>query len=562
MQSIPKQKRAAATDANDASEPVEDADAYRVLIVEDDRSQAQFAQGVLKGAGIRTELALTAAEALPALESFSPDLLLMDLHLPDASGLELTAQIREHARFSAMPIVFLTGDTDPETEFHVLDGGGDDFLSKPIRPRHLIAAVQSRVRRARELAAKRGSDGPDPDTGLRRRDHVLPLLEQSSGALLLEIQNLAALQERYGYAGVESLLRGAAKRVGATATGPAARLNDSSFLVLGEGDDESQLRALAKRLRDAVGEPLPQEGTQVRLRAAVGWVSGLLPDADGDARLHALEQAVRQARVDTSGLSGSHGIAQEAVDTSATNALAGALRDGRLELAFQPIVAVAGGDESRFQVLLRVRDPDGTLRSAGEVLGGASGEALAQADRWVMGEALAVLADAKTRPSRLFVSQSPQAIAADPAGSGLLESLRSRDIPPEALVIDLRLEDALVHGLALADFCKPLAEAGVGFCLGGFNAAAEATALLRQLPLAYLRLAPGYSDGTTGPALREEMKQIIDRANEAGILVIGSRVETPSVAAAMWMAGVDCIQGNLVQQVGNDLAYDFHHSVL
>src|SRR6476661_5409406 len=160
----------AATDGDNDS----DDEAYRVLVVEDDPSQALFAEGVLRGAGIHTQSVRNSNDVMPAMDSFRPDLVLMDLHMPGMSGTELTGVIRAHAAFAHTPIVFLTGDQDPERQFEALEIGADDFLSKPIRPRHLMAAVHSRIKRARTLARQRGEDAArHPVTGLFHRPHLL-----------------------------------------------------------------------------------------------------------------------------------------------------------------------------------------------------------------------------------------------------------------------------------------------------------------------------------------------------------------------------------------------------
>jgi DNA-binding response OmpR family regulator len=127
---------------------------YRVLIVEDDRAQALFAEGVLNGAGIEALVASEPRDVIDTMMRTRPDLVLMDLHMPGLSGTELTALIREHEVFLHTPIVFLTGDPDPEKQYEVLECGADDFLQKPIRPRHLIAAIESRVKRARASASR------------------------------------------------------------------------------------------------------------------------------------------------------------------------------------------------------------------------------------------------------------------------------------------------------------------------------------------------------------------------------------------------------------------------
>jgi len=126
-------------------------EAIRVLIVEDDRAQALFAQSVLTNAGMQAQVEPDPMHVLETLKSLHPDLVLMDLHMPDANGVELTALIREHPAFARTPIVFLSGESDPEMRFAAINAGGDDFLTKPIRPKHLIDSVKNRVRRVRSI---------------------------------------------------------------------------------------------------------------------------------------------------------------------------------------------------------------------------------------------------------------------------------------------------------------------------------------------------------------------------------------------------------------------------
>ena len=113
---------------NDLAPPPSDSP-YRVLIVEDDRAQALFAQSVLHGAGMQAIVHSDADAALQAIKEHRPDLILMDLHLPGLDGMRLTALIRQQPGLQLLPIVFLSGDPDPERQFEVLDSplsaGGD-----------------------------------------------------------------------------------------------------------------------------------------------------------------------------------------------------------------------------------------------------------------------------------------------------------------------------------------------------------------------------------------------------------------------------------------------------
>ena len=104
--------------------------------------------------------------------------------------------------------------------------------------------------------------------------------------------------------------------------------------------------------------------------------------------------------------------------------------------------------------------------------------------------------------------------------------------------------------------------AGVQFCLSQFEPGDEANALLTQLPLGFVRMAGRYAGSHTNQQLRDELRGVIDAAHRANLQVIGQQIEDPQAAAAMWMGGVDFIQGNVVQSVGSELDFDFQNAVL
>ena len=123
----------------------------RVLIVEDDESQANFAGKLLQKGGLEI-LAIT--EPLGVMEAvcrFQPDLILMDLYMPGADGIELTRMIRSRWQSAAIPVVFLSGEDNPEKKLLALQAGADDFLTKPVRPQQLLATVKTRISRAHQI---------------------------------------------------------------------------------------------------------------------------------------------------------------------------------------------------------------------------------------------------------------------------------------------------------------------------------------------------------------------------------------------------------------------------
>lgn len=548
---------------------------FRVLIVEDDRAQALFAEGVLNGAGIEALIASDPADVLDIMKRVHPDLVLMDLHMPGLSGTELTAMIRQHEEFLHTPIVFLTGDPDPETQFAVLECGADDFLQKPIRPRHLIAAVESRIKRARAVGRRRQGGGErHPSTGLLARPHLLqrlsaalPAADGRGGVLFVEIEGAASLRERYGYAALETAMTEAGRRLARLAgEHPAARLNDNGFLVLVPDLAPERLEDYARSLRDGLAhEPVDLGADAIRLRAAVGHVALRHGFRDAGEVLEAAEQTARAARNTPIGLAAYTPPERAAPTPELAERLRRALAEQRFELAYQPIVAVAGGDEAQYQTLLRLRDENGALHSAADFVPAAEAAGLIpDIDRWVLERALTVLEQRtrEHRPVRLFVPQAPRTLARDGYADWLAGEIGARGLEAPRLVLDLRLADALIHSLTLRQFCERLVPVGVQFCLSAYEHSAEADALLAQLPLGYLRLSARYAGSNGDGALRDEMRLVIERAHRLGLQVIGHHVEDPQAAATLWMSGIDYIQGNLVQQAAGELDFDFQHAVL
>nr|MBO2468020.1 response regulator receiver protein [Xanthomonadaceae bacterium] len=543
---------------------------FRVLIVEDDRAQALFAQSVLHGAGMQAEVQLEPEGVIAAIGRFDPDLILMDLHMPGLDGMRLTTLIRQQPGCQLLPIVFLTGDPDPERQFEVLESGADDFLTKPIRPRHLIAAVSNRIQR---LRAQRRQDKPGPlrnhpETGLATRAWLLQQVDEAlhgsarGGLFFIEIGSALSLRERYGYAAFERLMAEAGRRLARiVAPAPLARLNDNSFLALHRDADEAALERAAVAIRERLAaESFPVRGDEtLHLRGAIGYAALSHGFAEAGAALEATERAALQARLRPQGVAAHVPPSEQEAQEHLT------MLEGQLELAYQPIVAVAGNDLAQYQVLLRLRRPDGTLLPAGQVVpvAEASGR-IADFDQQVMEHALHLIARRKAEgsPLRLFVSQSPRTLAREAFAEWMAKTVADLGIEGTSVVIDVRLSDALIHSVTLAEFCRRMLPLGVQFCLSQFEPGQEAEALLAQLPLGYVRMAGRFAAAHADPQLRDQLRTAIDLAHRLGLQVIGQQIEDPQAAATMWMAGIDFVQGNLVHSVGSELDFDFQSAVL
>ena len=126
-------------------------DPYRALFVDDDVSMTMVVDSILRRSGMDTRMVNDSTRALEAIDGFDPDVILLDLHMPNLNGLELLSLFRARPKTAFTPVILISGDEDQERRFETLTAGGDDYLMKPLRPKHLVAAVVGRAQRARWL---------------------------------------------------------------------------------------------------------------------------------------------------------------------------------------------------------------------------------------------------------------------------------------------------------------------------------------------------------------------------------------------------------------------------
>jgi len=124
---------------------------YRVLLVDDDQTALQAAQIQLEQVGLEVFACDEPLEALRVARSIKPDVIILDIVMPNVSGTELAAILREDRQFDATPIVFLTSQTHQDEKTLSVALGGDDYILKPFDADYLTATVRARAKRSRRL---------------------------------------------------------------------------------------------------------------------------------------------------------------------------------------------------------------------------------------------------------------------------------------------------------------------------------------------------------------------------------------------------------------------------
>jgi two-component system, OmpR family, alkaline phosphatase synthesis response regulator PhoP len=128
----------------------------RILVVEDDQDIAELVARYLEKAGFAPEVLSSGRDALTAIAAQAPDLIVLDLMLPQVDGLDVCRAVRGREATAAIPIIMLTARAEESDRIVGLELGADDYLAKPFSPNELVARVRALLRRTQRGSAPLG----------------------------------------------------------------------------------------------------------------------------------------------------------------------------------------------------------------------------------------------------------------------------------------------------------------------------------------------------------------------------------------------------------------------
>ena len=167
----------------------------RILIVDDEADLAELVAFNLREAGYHTSTVGSGSAALAEVARERPDLLVLDLMLPDIGGIEVCRRLRRNVDTQTLPVIMLTAKTDEVDRVVGFEVGADDYVTKPFSPRELVLRIEAVLRRAL----------PKPSATMRFGDltidtaaHRIEVAGQEVAVTVLEFRLLLDLAERKG----------------------------------------------------------------------------------------------------------------------------------------------------------------------------------------------------------------------------------------------------------------------------------------------------------------------------------------------------------------------------
>ncbi|MBF0193284.1 MAG: EAL domain-containing protein [Magnetococcales bacterium] len=284
----------------------DDSNPFRILIVDDSVDLSNHYSMLLQEAGMETAITNDPLQTFAALADFTPDLILMDLYMPECSGQELAQLIRQREAYISIPIVFLSFETDQESQQRALNLGGDDFLTKTIEPEHLVEAVIHRAKRSRQISSHLTRDEL---TGLPNRNSLKDRLTQAirqtqraetkMGLCVIDLDLFKKINDSLGHMFGDKVLKEIANRIknclrpGDT----ACRLGGDEFAIIYVGiDGITDIEYAVSRIKSALCLPISLDNQTVHLSASIGIT--IFPDdsQDIDALIQNAELALHAAK--------------------------------------------------------------------------------------------------------------------------------------------------------------------------------------------------------------------------------------------------------------------------
>lgn len=555
-----------------------DTRSYRVLIVDDDPAQAEFASAILHKAGVTTEKVSEPLTVLTALQSFKPDLVLMDIYMPEVNGIELTAIMRETGEYAALPIIFLSGEHDTDKQLAALSVGGDDFLAKPIAPNVLIAHVKNRIKRSRVAQSKNNlANTRDMSTGVFSRRYLVGKLdrllsqkkhsETGYGLLYIEIDEPRKIRDKIGIGGTDTLVAMIAERL-TTLSEPddvVARFGEYSFVILSPNDRKMHSEKLATKIISKIR----REVFEIDARSITATVSIGICNCEGlsgDA-LSMISRAERSCAtaMDQGGCTALmyrpsvEGIRRANENEWLEDLIQESLRENNFKMLFQPVVGLKAQASEHYQVLLRLISNEKKINASEFIPVASTAGLLPKIDHWVLNASAELIArkHAESHDIHLFVSQDIETLSDKDYIDGIANLIELHHFPTAQLTLEFSaagLSRSLKHNQA---HINAIADLGVSIALTNFSNTPENMHLLQYVKVKYVKLSGECLENN-----KHDLTPFIEHLHELDMLAVAPRIEDPRVIASLWSSGTDFIQGNFIQRPDEHLSFDFSDSVL
>ncbi len=492
-----------------------------ILVIDDDATSRAALELLLTAEGYRVVFAENGRQGLQRAQTLRPDLILLDIVMPEMDGYEVCQRLREMPELAELPIVMITTLDDRASKLHGLEAGADDFMGKPFDRAELRARVRTitRLNRYRRLLEAKEKlvklANYDSLTGLANRsllnqrlEHTLTAARQRSSqfaVMFLDLDDFKQINETLGQECGDEVLRYVARRltryVGIRDT--VARVGSDEFVILTDTSpsfSEQQLSAEAGELLEAISMPILLNEHDLGITASLGIA--LFPgDAeDADALLRHAETAMTNSKQHARNsyqffIPEMNAALRERVYLE--NQLRKALRENQFEVYYQPQVNLRENRIMGLEALLRWNHPERGLIMPSKFISLAEHTGLiVPLGEWVLRTAClqARLWQQITGSGQLkiAVNVSPRQFYQTNLLKLVEDVLDNSGLAPEFLELEITetlfIEESDEHFTRVMEVLKALRAMGIHLALDDFGTGYSSLNYLKRFPVDTLKI--------------------------------------------------------------------------
>jgi diguanylate cyclase (GGDEF)-like protein len=556
----------------------------KILAVDDVPENLRVVAGFLLQAGYDVRPVTSGREALQVAAADPPDLVLLDIRMPEMDGFAVCARFKADPATAGIPIVFLSASGDLADKLQAFEAGGADYIEKPFQEREVLARVdlQLRLRRAqRELAEARDVLEAkvvertqalaklayfDTLTGLPNRkkfsedmDRMLADPSVSGFALLLlDLDRFKSINDALGHGVGDELLKQLAGRLLAVLAGRpgfVARMGGDEFAVCIEGADIGDAEHLAELILGNLESPFALENMRIEMACSVGIA---VYPRDGDRCGELLRCADVAMYVAKQTLSRYACYAPQQ-DTNSLSRLAlvsqflDGLKAGQLLLHYQPKIDIASGVATGVEALVRWQHPQLGLLPPGEFLPQIEvTDMIRRLTHWVIDGAAAQAGEwlRQGLPVAVAVNLSARNLVEEDLPEWIAQVLRARAIPPQLLEVEITETAMMVAPDRSLAVLGRIAALGVRLAVDDFGTGYSSFALLRRLPKGIaLKIDRSFVERIAIDAADAAIvASMIHLAHGVGARAIAEGIENADVLARLGSLGCHEAQGFLISR--------------
>jgi diguanylate cyclase (GGDEF)-like protein len=544
----------------------------RILVADDDGMLREIATAMLENAGFAAEAVASGDAAVAACAARMPDLVLLDVEMPNGNGYQACSRIRALPGGREVPIVMVTGCDDAASINLAYDAGATDFVVKPINWPLLAHRIRYVLRGARAQAHIQRLAYFDALTGLPNREWIGEYLARSLEAaaqsaqpvalLFVDLDQFKRINDTLGHETGDALLSQVATRLTAAlayAGGGAqlARVGGDEFIVVLTGDAGVEAASrCAQRVQSALATPFVQGGYEFVVTPSIGIA--LYPEHGSDVQTlrKNADLAMYEAKA---GGRNQFRLYSSAINTRAVKRLSlemelrRAFEDGKLEVYYQPQYAALSLELAGAEALLRWFHPQrGQIATADFIAVAEETGLIGDIGRWTLGQVCRDLKEWRA------AGLAAPAISVNVSGRDFLRQdvlLRLSRVVEEAHLPASLFELELTEGVLMQDVeggqrsLAALKEYGFALAVDDFGTGYCSLNYLKRFPLDTLKVDRAFvNDITADTDDAAIVRAIIGLGHNLDLKIVAEGVETLEQLEFLRATGCDLVQGYLMSR--------------